>query len=87
MSSDPSKENSSEKDKEPKPKKEKSAWELASLGMEFCFIVGGSIFLGNYLDSRFSISPFGILGGLALGFSYGIYYILYRVSQFENKDK
>ncbi|TGK04861.1 AtpZ/AtpI family protein [Leptospira semungkisensis] len=73
----------------PKPPSDKnqSPWGLASLGMEFCFIIGASFFIGRYLDSKFSWSPFGILGGLVFGFSYGIYYILYRAGQFEKGDK
>ncbi|TGK10324.1 AtpZ/AtpI family protein [Leptospira fluminis] len=72
---------------EPKKPKEASPWELAGLGMEFCFIIVGSVFIGNYLDSKFGISPLGILGGSAIGFTYGIYYILYRVSKHEKGEK
>ncbi|EQA45986.1 putative F0F1-ATPase subunit [Leptospira broomii serovar Hurstbridge str. 5399] len=72
---------------ESKKPKEASPWELAGLGMEFCFIVVGSIFIGNYLDSKFGFSPFGILGGSVIGFTYGIYYILYRVAKHERGEK
>lgn len=64
-----------------KPKeKETSPWEFAGLGMEFAVIVVGSVYLGNYLDTKFHSSPFGLLGACLLGFSYGIYYIIYRTT-------
>ncbi|EMO26988.1 putative F0F1-ATPase subunit [Leptospira interrogans serovar Bataviae str. HAI135] len=43
-------------------------------------IVVGSVYLGNYLDTKFHSSPFGLLGACLLGFSYGIYYIIYRTT-------
>ncbi|EMF82394.1 putative F0F1-ATPase subunit [Leptospira weilii serovar Topaz str. LT2116] len=60
--------------------KEFSPWEFAGLGMEFAVIVVGSVYLGNYLDTKFHSSPFGLLGACLLGFSYGIYYIIYRTT-------
>ncbi|AAS69840.1 ATPase F0F1 [Leptospira interrogans] len=67
--------------KETKPKqKEISPWEFAGLGIEFAAIVVGSVYLGNYLDTKFHSSPFGLLGACLLGFSYGIYYIIYRTT-------
>lgn len=65
------------------PKKEASPWQFAGIGTEFGFIIVASVLIGKYLDDRFGWSPFAVLGGVALGFSYGIYYILYRLSQFE----
>ncbi|ABJ76312.1 AtpZ/AtpI family protein [Leptospira borgpetersenii] len=60
--------------------KEVSPWEFAGLGLEFAVIVVGSVYLGNYLDTQFHSSPFGLLGVCLLGFSYGIYYIIYRTT-------
>ncbi|TGL77694.1 AtpZ/AtpI family protein [Leptospira yasudae] len=68
-----------QKDSKPK-EKEISPWEFAGLGMEFAVIVVGSVYLGNYLDTKFHSSPFGLLGACLLGFSYGIYYIIYRTT-------
>lgn len=78
----------SDKEKDPsgfqkdskKPEKEVSPWEFAGLGMEFGLIVLGSVYLGNFLDGKFHSSPFGLLGACLLGFSYGIYYIIYRTT-------
>ncbi len=72
---------------EQKPqKKETSPWQFAGVGTEFGIIIIASVFLGKYLDGRFGWSPFGILGGVTFGFTYGIYYILYRLAQFEKKE-
>ncbi|AYV55018.1 AtpZ/AtpI family protein [Leptospira kmetyi] len=68
-----------QKDSKPK-EKEVSPWEYAGLGMEFAVIVVGAVYLGNYLDTKFHSSPFGLLGACLLGFSYGIYYIIYRTT-------
>ncbi|WP_036060629.1 AtpZ/AtpI family protein [Leptospira weilii] len=68
-----------EKDSKPS-EKEFSPWEFAGLGIEFGVIVVGSVYLGNYLDTKFHSSPFGLLGACLLGFSYGIYYIIYRTT-------
>ncbi|WP_036042762.1 AtpZ/AtpI family protein [Leptospira alstonii] len=76
----------SEKNLEPSDKnsksdeKEFSPWEFAGLGIEFGVIVVGSVYLGNYLDTKFHSSPFGLLAACLLGFSYGIYYIIYRTT-------
>jgi F0F1-type ATP synthase assembly protein I len=56
-------------------------WELSSLGMEFAFIFVGSILLGNYLDEKFDLSPWGILVFAILGFSFAIYYIIHRANK------
>jgi F0F1-type ATP synthase assembly protein I len=61
--------------------------ELSSLGLEFGFIFIGSVFLGIYIDNKFSISPFGILTFTILGFSFAIYYIVMRANRFQNKDQ
>ncbi|AVQ11029.1 Putative F0F1-ATPase subunit [Leptospira santarosai] len=71
--------NPSEIRKDSKPK-EFSPWEFAGLGMEFAVIVVGSVYLGDYLDTKFHSSPFGLLGACLIGFSYGIYYIIYRTT-------
>ncbi len=78
---DDKKNDSSGFQKETKPKqKEFSPWEFAGLGIEFAVIVVGSVYLGNYIDTKFHSSPFGLLGACLLGFSYGIYYIIYRTT-------
>lgn len=56
-------------------------YQISSLGIEFAFIVVGAIWLGNYLDEKFSLSPFGLLGFSILGFSYGLYHIIQRSKQ------
>ncbi|WP_036095829.1 AtpZ/AtpI family protein [Leptospira weilii] len=77
---DPSdKDSGFQKDSNPK-EKEFSPWEFAGLGMEFGVIVVGSVYFGNYLDTKLHSSPFGLLGACLLGFSYGIYYIIYRTT-------
>lgn len=53
-------------------------YEISSLGIEFAFIIVGFVWLGNYLDEKFSISPFGLFGFSILGFSYGLYHIIQR---------
>ncbi|MDV6235779.1 AtpZ/AtpI family protein [Leptospira ellisii] len=68
-----------QKDAKPKPK-EVSPWEYAGLGIEFAVIVVGSVYLGNFVDEKFRSSPFGLLVSCLLGFSYGIYYIIYRTT-------
>ncbi|EPG67706.1 AtpZ/AtpI family protein [Leptospira wolffii] len=68
------------------PKKDASLWQFASIGTEFGFIIVASVLVGKYLDDRFGWSPVAVLSGVALGFGYGIYYILYRLSQFDKKD-
>lgn len=46
-----------------------SALRYASLGLEmgFAVLVGG--WIGQWVDARLGIEPFGLLGGLALGCS------------------
>lgn len=56
-------------------------WELSSLGLEFAFIFVGSVLLGNYIDEKFSTSPWGILGFAIFGFAFAIYYIIYRTNK------
>ncbi|XDD51270.1 AtpZ/AtpI family protein [Leptospira sp. WS92.C1] len=67
-------------EKKEEEEKDASHWQFAGLGMEFGIIVIGSVYLGNYLDGKFHSSPFGLLGACLLGFSYGIYYIIYRTT-------
>jgi len=62
-------------------------WELSSLGIEFAFIFVGSVLLGNYIDEKFNFTPWGIMLFAALGFSFGIYYIVYRANKLESDDK
>jgi len=67
----------------PKPpeKKDLNLWDLSSLGVEFAFIIGIFIFLGDYIDERFSFSPFGIILFSITGFAFGIYYIIHRTKK------
>lgn len=62
----------------PPQKKELNLWDLSSLGVEFAFIIGIFVFSGNYIDEKFSISPVGILLFTALGFGFGLYYLVKR---------
>jgi len=62
-------------------------WELSSLGMEFAFIFVGSVLLGNYLDEKFQTSPWGIMVFAVIGFSFAIYYIIYRANKVNSDDE
>ena len=62
-------------------------WDLSSLGTEFAFIFIGFVMGGNYLDEKFETSPFGIMCGSILGFTFSIYYIIKRTNDFKNKNK
>ncbi len=64
-----------------------SIWDLSSLGTEFAFIFVGFVLGGNYLDEKFESSPFGILFGSLIGFTFSIYYIIKRTNDFKNKNK
>jgi F0F1-type ATP synthase assembly protein I len=61
--------------------------ELSSLGMEFAFIIVGSVLLGNYLDGKFSSSPLYVLVLSLLGFSFAIYHIVMRARRFQEKNQ
>ncbi|MCX8000332.1 MAG: AtpZ/AtpI family protein [Leptospiraceae bacterium] len=56
-------------------------YQISSLGIEFAFIVVGFIWLGNYIDEQFNLSPWGLFGFSILGFSYGLYHIIQRSRQ------
>ena len=60
-------------------------WELSSLGLEFAFIFVGSVFLGNFIDKKLNSSPWGLLIFAILGFSFAIYYIIYRTNKVNQK--
>jgi F0F1-type ATP synthase assembly protein I len=61
--------------------------ELSSLGIEFAIIIVGAVFLGNYLDNKFSTSPIYILVFSLLGFAYALYHLIIRTKKFQDKDK
>ncbi|MDX1960292.1 MAG: AtpZ/AtpI family protein [Leptospiraceae bacterium] len=58
-------------------------WQLSSLGIEFAIILLLFVFGGHYLDQKFSLSPWCLLGMSFLGFAYGIYYLVRRTDSFK----
>lgn len=64
-----------------------NAWELSSLGVEFAFIFVGAVLLGNYLDEKFSLDPWGLLLGAVLGFSAALYHIIHRANTLNKHNK
>ena len=49
----------------------------AHLGISFAIVLGLSVYLGMEADKRFETAPWGVVLGLALGFSGG-FWQLYR---------
>jgi F0F1-type ATP synthase assembly protein I len=45
------------------------------------------VLLGNYLDEKLNTSPWGLLLFAVLGFSFAIYYIVYRANKINSDDK
>ncbi len=57
---------------------------LGGLGVQFTVAILLFLYLGNWADKRFGSSPWGILGGLCVGFGAGLYLIM-RAAKDENR--
>jgi F0F1-type ATP synthase assembly protein I len=55
-------------------------WNLAGLGAEFTGIILFHLFLFSWLDEKFATKPWLLLGGMILGFTFGIYHIIKRTN-------
>jgi F0F1-type ATP synthase assembly protein I len=55
------------------------------IGLQLSTAILAGIFLGYWLDKKFAIAPFGILGGSILGFVAGFYGFFRQIK--ENDDR
>lgn len=53
--------------------------ELGTLGLSFVIALGIGTVAGLWIDNRFSTSPWGLLGGFAVGFAAAILNV-YRIT-------
>ena len=65
----------SRKMKKPDPEKKPDPFlkSAAGLGTQLAVAVGLGVFAGIKIDASYNSSPWGVLGGVALAFIYGIY--------------
>ncbi|MCB1176782.1 MAG: AtpZ/AtpI family protein [Leptospiraceae bacterium] len=63
-----------------------SAWELSNLGIEFAVIFVGFVFLGNYLDEKFDLAPWSLLGCAMAGFGIAVFHMIKRADEFQKKN-
>jgi F0F1-type ATP synthase assembly protein I len=66
-------------------------WRLAGAGFEFAAIVGVCGYLGYKADERWGLSPWGLIGGVGIGFAAGLYMLIkeaYRLmAQLDDKEQ
>ena len=53
-----------------------SAARLGGLGVQFAIAILLFLSLGNWVDHKFGSGPWGVLGGLCVGFASGLYLML-----------
>ena len=56
-----------------------SAARLGGLGVQFAVAILLFLYLGNWADHKFGSGPWGVLGGLCVGFASGLYLMLRAV--------
>ncbi|MBR3623432.1 MAG: AtpZ/AtpI family protein [Selenomonadaceae bacterium] len=52
---------------------------LSGIGIYIAVVVGCAIYIGKLFDDYFDASPYGIFGGILLGFPIAIYGIYRRI--------
>ncbi len=62
------------------------AAQMSSVAWEFLGTIGGAVLVGYLADRQFGSDPWGLIVGVLLGSSTGLYRMVVSLKQFDRRD-